>query len=197
MGSNTMAPGIWSTADLLALGYNLPLNASDQLLLGEVQLFDQLKQDGGLQVLCCPGLQYDIDPWVEQPDTGQKFEFIFTLSPPNAPGSGTEQQIGSFTVPVGYDGVIRSAVFAYNDTAYTPIAGPVTWRLKRNLVWVPNVGGNTALGSLNFPYDVGMIKLISQQVVSAWVNINTAFTPAQGGVSQLVIGLFGWFYPRY
>lgn len=171
-------------------------NDYDQQLLNEIALWDAIRQRGGIDRVCdCIGIQYD-EPWLNMPGNGKRFQWIQSIQV-SATTANNDVIVLRRKVPFGFDGTIASLVVSCTDPAFINASGQVTWRLQVNDYWVPDCGAITSnLGNLQAPFEVGFVRLTSDQLVTFYVNVSTAGEAALAPTSYLTAALIGWTYPR-
>jgi hypothetical protein len=169
-------------------------NRFNDCLMGEYLLWRVINDIGGLQAIC-PGHDFPDPPSVKMPAQGKRF--LQPGSIPLPPNDGNDYPVLSFTVPLGYDGVITATVNGYNGAGYVDGSGDFTWRIRQNLHYANKYGNiTTQIGSLQTPYTVpsGQIILLSGQTVTFLVNRASTATNENGG--YILCALMGWYWPR-
>jgi hypothetical protein len=114
----------------------------------------------------------------------------------NLPAVGTEAVVVEFTVPRGFNGVIKAMGNNFIGSGFIDGSGDVVWRLLQNTQAVRNK--ENILNSLGTPQAPsligggGFIRIIENDLIQLVVD-NVAVVPA----GQLIGGrLSGWLYPR-
>jgi hypothetical protein len=168
-------------------------NAADAVLTGEVRLYTNIINAGGLQKICCPSKYvYDKPPYLVMPPEARQYQEINSI--PLPANNGTDTLVNTFKVPTGYDGVITSIAHYWTGAGLVEGSGDLVWRVKIQNHWARNLGNiNTTLGSLTSPCPLfrGGIRLTSQQTINYYVNHAVASGLAGG---RIVCAVFGWFY---
>lgn len=171
------------------------LNDSDNRLVNEIALWSAIKMSGGIQRVCCPGLDWEM-PWTNMPGNGQRIQWINQI-PVSAFTANMDAPVLQKKVPLGFDGTIAAIVCMIVDPAYIDGSGQVTWRLLINEYWVPDCGAIVnQLGSLRAPFQVGFVRMYSDQLVTFYANISTAGKAALSATSLVMTAVIGWVYPR-
>ena len=168
-------------------------NSYNRCLNRELAYWEAIRSGGGLEKFCCPS-KYLQEPWLKMPSTGRRFQKISSIALPAM--TGLDNVVVSFTVPVGYDGVIQQMVNFWTGIGFEEGSGQLTWRIKNNNRWIKDYGQIlTTLGSLATPYTVfqGPVRIASKQTITYYVN-NALASGLLGG--RAVCALLGWFYPR-
>jgi len=176
--------------------YEVPRNVWNGCLDSESDMWQQIQMRGGLRMIC-PAKRYPEPPWVKMPLQGKRFSKISSIALPAADGS--DNQVGSFIVPTGYDGVIQSVVFQYTGQGFNEGSGDLTWRIKKNQYYVKDYGAvTTQIASATQPYNgvtTGQILLQSDQLVQLIVNRSVGSGGNLNG-GRILMMAFGWYYPR-
>lgn len=171
------------------------LNPSDNRLLNEINLWSAIQRSGGINRVCCPGLDWE-EPWLNMPGNGTRVSWI-NQAPVSSFSANVDFSILQRKVPLGFDGSIAAIVCGINDPAYVDGSTQITWRLKINEYWVPNCGSIVnQLGSLQSPFEVGFVRMYSDQVLQFFANVSTAGKTALAATSLIRVALIGWVYPR-
>jgi hypothetical protein len=175
--------------------YAFPPNTFNACLDEEKQLWTWINKYGGLAAIC-PGHKWREAPWVKMPPQGKRFSEIKSV--PLPPFNGADSVVGSFVVPQGYDGVIKSVIFNYTGTGFQEGSGDISWRLQVNQHYVKDYGNvQTQIGSLTLPYpgSAGEILIQSNDLVQFITNITVA---AGGNLTggRIIASAWGWYWPR-
>jgi hypothetical protein len=172
-----------------------PYNEFDNALLDDYCLWADINAGGGIRNIC-PGMRYKDPPWLKMPLQGKRFSPVKSIPLP-AP-TGVDVLVGSFLVPVGFDGVGVSVIFNYTGQGFQDGSGWITWRIQLNQHYVKDFSNiQTQIGSLQTPYNQnsGQILLKSNQLVQFWVNVSTSSAGNLNG-GRIISSLWGWYYPR-
>lgn len=161
-----------------------------------LKVWQKINACGGLMAIC-PGNKYSSPPWVKMPSQGKRFSYIQSIPLPTS-GYGTDQLVLSWSVPLGYDGVINYIVQNYTGQGFQEGGGDLTWRLSLNERYVKNLGNTTtSIGTLvSGPISPNTtIILLSGQLVQYFVNVApSAQSDLSGG--RVITSTWGWFWPR-
>lgn len=180
--------------------------AGDLAILKESALWRWISENGGLKGCCgiadlSSPLHNAIDPLHQKPRYGIDFQkpFFQPLSAFQDGGgafTGVDVVIGQWQMPIGYDGVIKKAVFGFDGDGFIQASGAITWRLQYGQRFVRDFGNviNT-YGDLQTALLVqdNNIEVISGQTVTLIANIAVG-APVSSG--QVFAGTFGWIWPR-
>lgn len=139
-------------------------------------------------------------PWVTMPTQGRRFREINSLPITVAtPFDDTLQNVLSFLVPVGYDGIIDTVIANISGAGngFIEGSGTIAWRLAANNRFLRNVGNiQFSLGSLITPIpDPGSgLRIYSGNNIT----FGAAFSAAGSGVlsGTIICAIMGWIYPR-
>jgi hypothetical protein len=173
----------------------------DARIRRESDIWTWIKAHGGIKSCCrLPEMGsplYDQPPWMVMPSNAEKIEFATALNAPaQIPSDGNDHVVGFFVVPEGWDGVVTRFVPNFVGTGYTDFSGIITWRLKVNNRYAPDLGNITSTyGSLTAGFSVpgiNNIRLISGQTVYVIANVQLGAVVA-GYISGIVLG---WRWPR-
>lgn len=117
------------------------------------------------------------------------------VTPTTASGDNVVVQ---FRVPSGYDGLLSGFFTQYSGAGFAQGSGDIIWRIRRNQYYLKDLS--------NFPYLLGdpvnpvpMTQgqiLLSDQLISAIVNIPNLSGMIEIGNSTVYAGLFGFYWPR-
>jgi len=175
--------------------YAFPPNTFNACLEDEKRIWQDINACGGLAAIC-PGHKWPDAPWVKMPPQGKRFSSIKSVALPNAPLDNLDHVIGSFVVPEGYDGVIKSVIFNYTGAGFQEGSGDISWRLRVNQRYVKDYGNvQTQIGSLTLPYpgSAGEILIQSGNLV---VFIYNAQNTGNLNGGRLIGSAWGWYWPR-
>lgn len=176
-------------------------NQYDNKILRQAWVWDYIKMHGGIKTCCqVPELGapvYDGPPFDVMPSQAQPFQEFYGVQTQNFPANGTDVVLGSFQVPIGYDGIINRVVFQFTGNGFADFSGDIVWRVKVALRYVRDLGNvTTTFGSfqnaLLVPGNFN-IRLVSGQTITLIANIPAGSPVNAGAVSA---GAFGYFYPR-
>jgi hypothetical protein len=140
-------------------------------------------------------------PWVTMPPSGRFIRPTSSLPISAALFDGSLQNVLSFLVPVGYDGVITMIVCNVSgaNNGFVEGSGTLTWRLAANQRYLRDVGNiKFSLGSLINPDQTSGagLRIFSGNLITFGV----AFDPSGMGVlsptAVIVCSCYGWIYPR-
>jgi hypothetical protein len=112
------------------------------------------------------------------------------------PAVGVESVIFSFTVPQGFNGVLKEIGNAFIGGGFTDGSGAIIWRILQNNQAVRGKENiQNSLGSVAAPSRIGgggFIRVLENDIVAMSV-LNVSIVPS----GQLIAGrLSGWFYPK-
>jgi hypothetical protein len=112
------------------------------------------------------------------------------------PAVGIESAIFSFTVPKGFNGVMKEIANSIIGGGFTDGSGQLVWRILQNSQAVRGKENIlNSLGSVAMPSRIGggaFIRILENDIITMTV-LNVSIVP--GG--QLIAGrLSGWFYPK-
>ena len=112
------------------------------------------------------------------------------------PAVGVESAIFSFTVPKGFNGVLKSIANAFIGSGFTDGSGQIVWRILQNNQAIRGKENIlNSLGSIAIPSLIGgggFIRVLELDVISFTV-LNAAIVP---GGQLIAARLSGWFYPK-
>ena len=117
------------------------------------------------------------------------------VTPTTASG---DNLVTSFECPIGFDGFITAVVFYYSGTGFVPGSGDLIFRIK---VWQRFLKDYAAvpftLGSPSLPFPLSQGYLVrSASIIQGIVNVPNLSGNIQIGHSNIVMGFFGFFWPR-
>jgi hypothetical protein len=112
------------------------------------------------------------------------------------PAVGIESAIFSFTVPRGFNGVMKTIGNVFIGGGFTDGGGAIVWRILQNTqAFRGKENILNSLGSVAQPSLIGgggFIRILENDVISMTV-LNVSIVPA----GQIIAGrLSGWFYPK-
>lgn len=107
-------------------------------------------------------------------------------------------QVASVPVPHGYDGLLAGIFQEYTGQGFDPGSGDIAWRIQLNQRYLEDLGNMLfPLGSSISPAPMteGQI-LLSGQTLRYIVDVPNLSGNIQVGGSRIVVGLYGFFWPR-
>jgi hypothetical protein len=112
------------------------------------------------------------------------------------PAIGAEATIFTFTVPKGFNGVMKEIANAFIGGGFTDGSGAIVWRiLQNNQAMRGKENLQNSLGSVAIPSRIGgggFLRILENDIIAMTV-LNVSIPPA----GQIVAGrLSGWFYPK-
>jgi Putative Ig domain len=139
-------------------------------------------------------------PWDEDanpvPAGGRPFHITGTIVTP-ATAAG-DVLVCQDRVPCGYDAFLTSIYQIYQGSGFQQGSGDIVWRIRRNLLWLKQLGNNPyALGSFRNPMPLteGQI-IVSGSLFSYFVNVPNLSGMIQIGASRISCGMLGFYWPR-
>jgi len=182
-------------------------NEYDACLQQEKLMWDMIVA-GGLTQICCPEgrAPYYLKPYIAMPDSGRRFREINSQLV-GTPGANTTVALLSFTVPIGYDGVIDTVTCGLTppsggSTGFVEGSGVIIWRVAANAISQPrylrNLGNlKFSLGSLQIPVPTpnSSLRIYSGDLVTFYVDFVSASGVIDPGAT-VVVSLSGWYYSR-
>jgi hypothetical protein len=158
------------------------------------------KDYGGRSLATPDSHTYNLSaPWIDKPDGFESFLPLVAIPTPAT--DGLDHVIFQFTVPAGWDGLIKRIANYYSGPGIFSNLGALTWRVLRNAQPVRNFDnlqlfyGNWSANGGVIPMEFDGIQIRSGDVVAMVVNhaVNSALPV--GGTS--VVGfLGGYLYPK-
>lgn len=131
-------------------------------------------------------------PWVEPPPGFQAFDYSRHIA---TPAVGVDTEVLVFSVPDGYDGVIRRLSNNYTGPGFVQGSGQLIWRILIDRMVVKNYGQILIeMGSPQWPRDTDGILLRSGQVVRYMVNVSDA--ALAGSATGIICAVGGYFWPK-
>lgn len=199
-------PGLTTRSTLANFALQKPVvpNEASQCLAQEFSQWKSVLDCGGLQTICCPDGRkpYLSPPWISMPKEGRRFKPVGYFAVSNATFDGTDTDVLTVEVPVGYDGVITDfycGIVASSNTGFDEGSGTLTWRLSANGRYLRDLGNiQSTMGSLTSPSPVprGGLLVHSHNLVKFQV----AFAASGMGVinldARIVCSITGWYWPR-
>lgn len=175
----------------------------DVRILKESALWRFIAEHGGLKSCCrIPELGapvWSIPPWLERPSNGLDFQNLYfqPLSAFISGGAftGLDVQLGTFRVPLGWNGVIKKVVFGFTGDGHQEGSGDIVWRLQVGERYARNFGNVlNSYGSLETALLIQdqHIDIISGQNITLIGNVPATSTISSG---EIFAGVFGWFWP--
>ena len=129
-------------------------------------------------------------PWIEFPEGGYAFDY---QGQTNMPGVGSTSTVVTFTVPDGYDGVIKRFSINYTGGANVTNPSDLIYRITADARPIKGYSNIiTDLGTTQIPRFTDGIRIYSNQVIAITVthaNNVTLGQPVYGTIA-------GWYYPR-
>jgi hypothetical protein len=130
-------------------------------------------------------------PWLDPGDGATPFDAQGGVALPAAPSVDTT--VLTFTVDIGYDGVINSLSQNFTGSGFVQFSGDIIWRLLINGKPVRNFSNMTAeKGTIVTQRQISPIRLFSGDVVTYVVN--HANNNALNG--NVVCSITGYTYPN-
>jgi len=182
-------------------------NKWDLQLLRQAAAWQWIASHGGLKSLCrIPELGapiWDQPPWEVMPSQGVVLREMFSIGASavsgGAPFNGVDTLVGSFRVPIGYDGVLNHVVTGFTGTGFTDGSGSIVWRVAVGMRYAKNLGNIlNSYGSLQTALLVpGVnIRLVSGQTVYLFASIPNGSPVSFDAQSRITMAAFGWTYPH-
>lgn len=186
-------------------------NVYDQCLQAEKAMWDQIVVNG-LDQVCCPQgrLPYALKPYIAMPDSGRRFKEVSSVligtNPP--PAGDTLVPVLSFTVPIGYDGVIDTVICGVTagtsgPSGFVEGSNTIAWRVAADAISTPRYLrdlGNIlfSYGSLTVPIPTtnSSLCIYSGNLVTFYVDFFSSGNGVLAADATVVVGLSGWFYSR-
>jgi hypothetical protein len=167
---------------------------ADYLLWEQNELMHSVQMRGGLKTAVFKAKRvYEQPPWLAMPSNAVPFQRAGSIALP--PNNGNDNQVLTFTVPQGYDGVITALVQNYTGTGFVDGSGNLRWRLRIGMKFARDMGDMIMqLGSMASPYQIYRAGLLvhTGQRVRYLVSHSTGSSLSGGSI---ICALFGWFYP--
>lgn len=122
------------------------------------------------------------------PPDGIAFDYAAYIA---TPAIGANGVVVTFTVPEGFNGVIKRIGNVYVGAGFVDGSGALVWQIVENSGVVRNYDNIVAsLGAVNNPSEVAGILVKEQEVIELVVsNVSLA-----AGATQIGGRLSGWFY---
>lgn len=133
-------------------------------------------------------------PWIDEPDGSQSFDKQNgTALPPAGIGPGSSATVLQFTVPDGFDGVIKWFAWNFTGGGFIQFSGDIVVQLFRNNAAVQNYDNIlNEKGTLQFPRPISPIRIFANQIITLRVS-----HPSNVTLNGDVVGtLSGYFYPN-
>lgn len=132
-------------------------------------------------------------PWVEPPEGFQPFDFAGVIDTPAISGPLADSAVLLFTVPAGFDAVIRDLSHNVTGGGFVEGSGDLVWRLRVDNEYVRNFGRLTVqFGTVAEPRGTYGIVVKSGQTFRYLV-ANAGYI---AGGTKVICTARGWFYPR-
>jgi hypothetical protein len=181
-----------------------PPNVFDRLLYQEGQVWETIQDVGGIFPVISPlrrrlignlgpGLDGDVGERREIPTPG----YVGSILMPAF--DGLDHLVLAFTIPVGYDGILKGFTQLYTGLGFVEGSGDISWRVQVNRRYLKGMGNmQTSMGSLqgdgrNMPVGV-MVQ--SRQWITYWVNLLPAAAARLDATARIVCTVSGWLYPQ-
>lgn len=188
-------------------------NEYDYCLEQEKQVWDEIVGNG-LDQVCCPQGRppYALKPYIAMPDSGRRFKQVSSvLVGTNPPASGdTLVSVLSFTVPIGYDGIIDTVICGVTPNGATPSgfvegSGTLAWRVAADAININNIRWLRDLGNILFSYGSltipiptpnSSLRVYSGDLIAFYADFFSTGMGVLDPGATVVCGLSGWFYSR-
>lgn len=130
-------------------------------------------------------------PWLYPPPGFRSFDWVRSIA---TPAVGVETTVLGFSVPVGFDGVIRRISNNFTGGGFIQGSGDLIWRIRVNNRVVQNFGAIlTEFGSISQPREIDGIVVRAGQAVTYSVTCSNA---ALSGGSYVVCCFSGYYWPK-
>lgn len=134
-----------------------------------------------------------LTPWVTPPAGFESFDAQGVVALVNPPAAGATAIILTFTVPQGFDGVIKRISHNTAFGGFVNGSGDIRWRILVGGVAARNYNNMLSeMGSQQIPRNIAGIRVFNGQVVQYQVT-HLANAALNGNI---VATVGGWFYPR-
>lgn len=143
-----------------------------------------------------PGGEIIKPPWEVPPPDAQPFDFVGIIVTPALGAVNTV--VLTFTVPFGWDGVIKGISNRYIGAGFVEGSGDLIWRIfvaaaaARNYDSIQVTFGT---GDQNRRVEGNGIRLYSTEVVQYTVSVAAAAAIPVGPGTNVICGCSGYFYP--
>lgn len=129
-------------------------------------------------------------PWIDEPDGSQSFDKQNGVA---LPAVGAMALVLQFTVPDGFDGVIKGIAWNFTGGGFSQFSGDIVIQILRNNAAIQNYDNIiNEKGTLQFPRPISPIRIYSNQVISMTVaHPNNILL-----IGDIVGTLSGYFYPN-
>lgn len=160
-----------------------------QTLIGNTGLLDVNANTGG--IAGPPSAPtYIKRPWIDPPEGSASFDPQNGIALPGVPG---DTAVLTFTVDIGYDGVINAISHNFIGGGFTQFSGDIVWRLLINGKAVRNFSNMTAeKGTIEHQRVISPIRVFSGDVVTYVVN--HVANPGLNG--SVICSITGYTYPN-
>jgi Putative Ig domain len=113
------------------------------------------------------------------------------------PGAG-DVLVCSARVPTGYDALLTDIYQVYQGSGFQQGSGDIVWRIRRNQVWLKQLGNNAySLGNPRNPVSLTEGEIIfSGSQFFFFVNVPNLSGMIQAGNSLISCGMRGFYWPR-
>lgn len=175
-------------------------NAGDRLKANRVVATALLKSGNGADAQkAVRDRTFELPPWVEAPYNSEPFDIVESIEcPPVTPFPGPNWlPIFSFTMPKGWEGVLKHYFHAYSEPGWVPGAGELFFQLQ-----TPSGSArgydqmNAPRGSFEFGRRIDQFIRIPQGTTvtyNVWVPFGSTL-PTGPGV-YVSAGISGFYYP--
>lgn len=128
-------------------------------------------------------------PWLDEPSGSKPFDPQGVVA---LPAVGAAAIVLTYTVPEGYDGVVKYLSCNLTFCGFTEGSGDVTWRLQINGKPVENFSLITVeKGTIEIPRPISPLRLFSKDIIQ-WIVTHVANAGLVGSVN---CSLNGYIYP--
>ena len=134
-------------------------------------------------------------PWVTPPPRFQAIDFQAIIDTPLV-GSG-DTDVLTFTVPRGFDGIIRRLSHNYTGGGFQQGSGGLVWRILANGRAIKNYDNILfEFGTLAVPRPTDGIRIYENQFIEYVVNVagGGGFVPS--AATSIICTLAGWIWPK-
>jgi hypothetical protein len=148
---------------------------------------------------CCLPVSYSTGgmPWEVMPGDGTEFRKQFNIPRPNVEGSNI--LLGSFHVPMAYNGLIYGVMTAFTGLGFVEGSGDLIWRVEKNRRFMKDLSFiQTSLGSFLtgvFPLTPHE-RIWSNDLLNLYVELAAGATGRLDPNGYVSMTLTGYFFPR-
>lgn len=133
-----------------------------------------------------------LPPWIQAPPGFSAFDYPGAIVCPNV---GVTAIIFAFTVPEGYDGVIKRLSHNYTGGGFVQGSGDFIWSITIDSRPAKNYNNMvTEYGTTQIARETDGIQIYSGQTIA--YQVNHVSNPAFGVGTYLIATLAGYYYPR-